>query len=306
MSVSLGTRVLEPPGEFCTAAAMAEVGAAAERVGFDGVYVSDHPVPHPSYAAHGGHHALDPFVALAFVAAATTRLRLQTHLVVVPYRNPFLTAKTVASLDVLSGGRVLLGVGAGYMEPEFAALGVDFDERNDLLDEAIVAMKRAWSGEPFDLRGRHFTAEGNEALPRPVQRPQPPIWVGGNSRRAIRRAVEQGDGWIPFPNPPDGAASRHSRPLRSLDDLGEGIAYARRHALAVGREAPLDIAFMPGAFAYWDRRALTSDEIVDNCAAMADLGVTYLMATVGAPTRAAYLEQLERYGAEILPAVAEL
>src|SRR5256884_3273244 len=148
-----------------------EIAAASEAAGFDAVFVTEHPFPGDAWLAHGGHHALDPLVALSFAAAATTRLRLQTNLYIAAYRNPFLSAKAVATLDVLSGGRVILGVGAGYLEPEFAALGVDFEERHELTDEALHAMEAARAGESVALDGRHFTATGNTMLPRPVQSP---------------------------------------------------------------------------------------------------------------------------------------
>src|SRR3984957_3250763 len=162
MRISLGlpTDRLDRAAEFVTGDAIAEISRAAEVAGFDAVYVTEHPIPETQWKDSGGHHALDPFVALAFAAAATTSLRLQTHLCVVPYRNPFLTAKAVASLDALSGGRVILGVGTGYLQEEFAALGVQFDERNELMDEALEVMKAAWSGETVSVTGRHFQVAG--------------------------------------------------------------------------------------------------------------------------------------------------
>src|SRR4051794_40128232 len=187
MRVSLGlpTHRLDRAAEFVSAAAVADLSRAAEAAGFAAVFVTDHPAPPAKWIAGGGHHTLDPFVTLAFAAAATSTLRLQTNLFVPAYRHPLLSAKLVATLDVLSGGRVVVGVGAGYLEGEFAALGADFDGRNDVLDAAIRTMRSAWTGQPVD---------GVLSLPAPVQRPGPPVWVGGNSKRAIRRVVELGDG----------------------------------------------------------------------------------------------------------------
>src|SRR6266478_2440043 len=122
--------------------------------------------------------------------------------------------QTCALPIFLSGGRFILGVAAGYLEPEFAALGVLFDERDDLADEAIRAMKAAWGGE-----GRHFVARGHTALPRPLQQPHPPIWVGGNSKRAIRRAVLLGDGWMPIFNPAAHAGRRRTPAIESAADV---------------------------------------------------------------------------------------
>src|SRR5580658_2605463 len=122
------------------------VAATAERAGFDAFALTEHPVPGARWLAHGGHQSLDPLVALAFAAAATSRIRLLTHLVVAPYRNPFLLAKSAASLDKLSGGRFILGLGAGYHKTEFYALGVDMEERNALFDEALDVLPLHWSG----------------------------------------------------------------------------------------------------------------------------------------------------------------
>ncbi|MES4792315.1 MAG: LLM class F420-dependent oxidoreductase [Chloroflexota bacterium] len=211
VAVGLPTHRVDRPGGFLTGDAVAEIARAAEEAGFDAVFVTDHPFPGDRWLASGGHHTLDPMVALSFAAAATSRLRLLTNLCVLPYRNPFLVAKAVASLDALSGGRVILGVGAGYLASEFRALGVPFEERNERTD-AIMAIQRAWTGGSPTGRGPGWEASGNTMLPRPHQRPRPPIWVGGNSTRAIRRAVELADGWMPFPNPAAEAERARERP----------------------------------------------------------------------------------------------
>ncbi len=296
-----------------TGDAIAEMSRAAESAGFDAVFVTEHPFPEKSWMDTGGHHALDPFVALSFAAAATTRVRLQTHLCVLPYRNPFLTAKAVASLDVLSGGRVILGAGTGYLEAEFAALGVDFAERNDLTDEAILAMKAAWSGDPLSLTGRHFEAQDNFALPRPVQDPHPPIWIGGNSKRAIRRAVELADGWAPMPNPAQTAARRHSAALETLEDLKIRIDYASSHAEAVGRSSSLTIASSLGGLAMETRSTNggatdIDDLMVETAEQLAGVGVTYLYGGVLRPvdTRAEFLAEVVRMGEMLVPRLAAI
>lgn len=299
-SVGLPTHRLERGDEFVGGEAIATMARAAEAAGFDAVFVTEHPFPGDAWLAHGGHHALDPLVALSFAAAATTRLRLQTNLYIAAYRNPFLSAKAVATLDVLSGGRVILGVGAGYLEPEFAALGVNMEERNELTDEAMLAMKAAWSGQSVTLEGLRFNAPGNTMLPRPVQRPHPPLWVGGNSRRAVRRAVEYGDGWAPMPNPARSASRRRTPPLESLDDLRKGIAYAHEHGAAVGREAPLDIAFMPLGADMFSASPADPDAVVASVAALAAAGVTWIVTGVPGETRTEFVENLARYGEQVL------
>ncbi|MGZ4736890.1 MAG: LLM class flavin-dependent oxidoreductase, partial [Acidimicrobiia bacterium] len=126
-SVGLPVDHVDAEDQFVTGPAIAEMAAAAEAAGFDAAYVTDHPAADEQWLVGGGHHALEPLIGLAFAAASTSTLRLQTHVYVAAYRNPFLAAKGVATLDALSGGRVILGVAAGYLRPEFGALGVDFD-----------------------------------------------------------------------------------------------------------------------------------------------------------------------------------
>ncbi len=252
-------------------------------------------MPDDRWLAGGGHHALDPFVALSFAAAATSTIRLQTQVAVLAYRNPFLTAKAAASLDVLSGGRLILGVAAGYLKGEFAALGVDFEQRNELTDEAITAIRRAWSESGVKLEGRHFSASGNTMLPRPLQQPGPPIWVGGNSRRAIRRAVELADGWLPFPAPAQTARHLRTASLETLADLQKGIDYARAHAREVGRTTPLDISFVPFGFEMSARGAVDVSAFSQTVEDLQKCGVTWLTLTLPAETRAEFVDQLERF-----------
>jgi probable F420-dependent oxidoreductase len=299
-TLQLPTDKVSNAAEFLTGAAIGEMARAAEDAAFDAAFVTDHPAPGERWLASGGHHALDPFVALSFAAAATTRLRLQTHVLIAAYRNPFLVAKAIASLDVASSGRVIAGTAAGYLEPEFAALGAAFDERNELADELLVALKRIWSEPVVALAGRHFAAPANSALPRPVQTPHPPLWVGGNSRRAIRRAVELGDGWLPFPAPGKMAKRVGTAALESEDDLARAIAYAREHAQCCGRTTPLDICFSPFGL---DMRSDGSPEPRSVLAAaerLGALGVTWLAITLPCASRAELCERAARFGREVV------
>src|SRR5579862_3147147 len=198
ININLPFDRIESGEEFLSPEAVVEVSQTAERLGFHAVCDTDHPVPTGRWLDAGGHYAQDPFVILTYVAAATRTLRLQTGILVLPYRNPFITARAVATLDLLSGGRVTLGIGAGYLKAEYKALGVDFERRNDIMDEYLKAMKAAWTADEFTFEGAGYQALGNRILPRPVQKPHPPLIIGGNSRRAIRRAVELGDAWGPF------------------------------------------------------------------------------------------------------------
>jgi probable F420-dependent oxidoreductase len=292
VSVGLPTHRVDAPDEFLTGEAIGELAVAAERAGFGAVFVTDHPFPGDEWLAKGGHHAVDPFLALAFAAAATTKLRLHTNLFVAAYRQPYLAAHQVATLDRLSGGRVILGVGAGYLQPEFDALDADFEHRNDRTDDAIRAMRRAWTGESVD---------GNTMAPTPIQPGGPPIWIGGNSKRAIRRAVELGDGWSPFPNHPKMAAITRTPALWSADDLRASLAYAGEHASTVGRTTPLDVVFSAGGGSMTNhRKGSDTDQLLEQVADLRAAGMTAMTTMVPGQTRAEVLDGLARFGDEVL------
>src|ERR1700761_9292273 len=238
INITLPFDDISNPQEFLNPAAVAEIGAVLERAGFTGGCVTDHPCPAGKWLDSGGHHAQDPFVILSMLAAVTTKLRLQTGILVLPYRNPFITARAVATLDAMSGGRVTLGLGAGYMKGEYFALGVDFERRNEIEDEYIKAMKAAWTADEFSFKGTGYEARGSRILPRPVQKPHPPLLIGGNSHRAIRRAVELGDAWYPFFTAGAVSTTARTAAMTSEDDVLEGIKYLREHCEKVGREKP--------------------------------------------------------------------
>jgi probable F420-dependent oxidoreductase len=283
LAVELPTMHMDPPEEFVSAGAVAEIAKAAEDAGYAACFVTDHPAGDATWLDTGGHHALDPLVALSFAAAATTRLRLLTHVYVLAYRNPFLTAKGTLTLDVLSGGRLILGVAAGYLRPEFGALGVDFDERNELVDEALEVLRLAWSGDDVAYVGRHFRARAVRMRPLPVSQPHPPIWMGGNSHLAIRRAVETCQGWAPFPSGGIARAAKTAE-ITDLDGLRPRIDYARAHAADVGRTQPLDICW-----------AVDARADHDHMARLAAVGITW--ATIGFPAtdRRTYIDALRRF-----------
>src|SRR4051812_42304563 len=183
--------------ELVTGTGIATVAAAAEKAGFHGFGFTDHPAPSQRWLDAGGHDALDPFVALGFAAAHTTTLRLIPNIVVLPYRNPFVVAKSGATLDLLSDGRFTLAVGVGYLKREFAALGVTYDERAHLFEEALEVIRAIWTGDDISYEGKHFSARGITAPPLPAGGPHPPIWIGGNPAGARRGVAQHGDGWCP-------------------------------------------------------------------------------------------------------------
>jgi probable F420-dependent oxidoreductase len=287
--------------EFFSATALAAVSQAAERAGFYGVYVTEHPFPSDARLKAGvGHHSLDPLVPLSVAAAATSKLRLCTYIYVLPYHNPFIAARAMASLDVVSGGRLVMGVGVGWMEEEFEALGVNFAERNELTDEAIVAIKAAWTQENVRMEGRHFRAPGNTMLPQPVQKPHPPIYVGGNSRIAARRAGQMGDGFMPFLNPAKFAKTRHTAAIESLQQMGKVVSYAQSVAKGAGRP-PLDIGGVLTELGPWGRPGFDVKKVIDEAQQLKALGVNVIYLGVGGATYQQQAENVARLGQEILP-----
>jgi len=299
--LGLPTDNVRQAAEFVTADAVADLARAAETAGFTGVFVTDHPFPEDEWMRAAGHHALDPFVALSFAAAATSRVMLMTCMCIVPYRNPFLTAKAALSVHVLSGERLILGVSTGYLEPEYRALGVDFDERNDLTDEGLVAMRRAWTEDGVEMSGMHFQASGHTMLPHPEA--APPMWVGGNSKRAIRRAVDLADGWLPMPYPRDVANPRRSAFLESTDELRALLAYADEYRDQQRSTRAFTVSIKPLVPSSPGLPGYDPERLLDHIAELHDLGVEGIVVHCPGPDRAGALDRIAEFGGSIIAAV---
>ncbi len=190
----------------CGPPEMRQIAEAADRAGYFYLAVSDHIAVPRELAPRMSTVWYDTVATLAWCAAATCRIRLLSYVAVLPYRHPLDTAKAYSTIDALSGGRLVLGVGTGHAQKEFEALGIDFRRRGRLLDESIDAVAEAFREEYPVHDGASFRYADVGVGPRPVQRPRPPIWVGGSSRAAIRRAAERGDGWLPQGPPEMGMA----------------------------------------------------------------------------------------------------
>jgi probable F420-dependent oxidoreductase len=227
---------LEAHGPYASPERIGGLAARAEALGFESVWVSDHVVvptesasPYPgrqsAFTAASTATYFEPIVTLAWVAGATRRVRVGTNVFLVPLRNPVVAAKQLATLDALSGGRLVLGVGVGWLAEEFDALGQPhFRARGTLADEYLRLYRALWTGEPVSFDGRFYQLPSVRSLPTPIQRPGPPIWVGGNSERALRRAAELGDGW---------AALR-----LSVEEFRRGAERLRELAAERGRPVP--------------------------------------------------------------------
>jgi probable F420-dependent oxidoreductase len=196
----------------------------AEALGYDSVWVSDHVVVPRANVANFGTTIFDPLITLGVVAGATSRVRLGTTVLIVPYRQAVVTAKMISSLDALSGGRVIVGVGAGWVAAESAMLGVPFAERGPMTDEYLRAMRELWTSPSPSFSGKYVQFHDLHFEPRPIQTPHPPIWVGGHSHAALRRSIELGAAWHPI--------------NRSTEELRAGVAELARLSRARGRATP--------------------------------------------------------------------
>jgi probable F420-dependent oxidoreductase len=277
------------------AQALVGLASRAEALGFDSVWVHDHVfnVGHV-FDRIGGKPYYEPLTLLSFVAARTERVRLGTSVLVLPYHNPIRLAKTAATLDVLSGGRLILGVGVEAIEKEMRAMGSPFTERGAFTDEAIAVMRALWTEEEPSFDGTYSRFAGMKFSPKPLQKPFIPVVIGGVSRAAIGRAARLGDGWQPLGLSPEA--------------LGQGITLLREAAKAHGRDIskiPVSIAMSLGVSTA-RRYALGKDpaEIIQNAKAYAGLGVETLVisANTGDPGEArSAMEMLAREGLTAFP-----
>jgi probable F420-dependent oxidoreductase len=210
--VKLGVDVPSDPDE------LHQLVTAVDEFGYDSIWVGDHVViprtidgrAHESQVGGGVGFAdkqhsdvLDPIVALTFIASLAPRLRIGLSVLVIPYRDPVVCAKMLATLDVLSGGRLIVGAGVGWMREEFDALGVPFETRGELTDRHLAAMIELWSNDLPGFDGELSRLDGVSFLPKPRQRPHMPVWIGGNRGPAMRRAARLGQGWMPNFQTPD-------------------------------------------------------------------------------------------------------
>ncbi|MGH3207506.1 MAG: TIGR03619 family F420-dependent LLM class oxidoreductase, partial [Trebonia sp.] len=214
-----------------TAAGLTTVAQAAEKYGYDAISFSEHPAPSSKWLSAGGHESLDQTSALAFCAAVTSRVRLMTYLLVLPYHNPFLAAKALSTVDLLSGGRLTVVAGTGYLRSEFLALNVDMSQRNELFDESLEVLRGVWNESPFAYTGRHFTARGVASLPAPLQPGGPPVLIGGNSALARARAARN-QGWSPLMVSQEVARTSRTPGIATVAELAARIKEVRAAAAA--------------------------------------------------------------------------
>lgn len=267
-------------GPFHDGATMVRFAQAVEDLGYDSVWGSDHvvfPVAYESkypysdtgdFPLPGQVPWVEEVTSLAFVAGATSRVRLGTSILVLPYRNPVLNAKTLAAVDVLSGGRLIAGVGAGWMREEAEAMGMPFDNRGARTDEHIEVLLALWTQDEASYDGRFYKVPPVRSEPRPVQKPHPPLWVGGHEIGALDRAAKYGDGWHAYRLRPEEIREKSGYIRAKADDRGRdgsAIEVSVRVPLVMGdSQSPIDRAV-----------AGTPDDVKEQLRAYADVGVTY-------------------------------
>jgi probable F420-dependent oxidoreductase len=284
----------------------------AEALGFYCVTVADHvivpkniSIPYP-YTVDGkypgtGYH-LETLITMSFLAGATQRIRFLTSVMIAPYRNPVITAKMLASLDVLSQGRVIVGLGVGWMKEEFDNLKApSFNERGRVTDEYIKAFRELWTKDNPSFNGKHCSFSDIIFLPKPVQKPTIPIWIGGHSKQALRRAGELGDGWHPIGGVPTiplepqdvardleilaGYAQKAGRNPKEICVALKGSLFDREKQIAPGKR----------------RRFLgNAEEIASDIRDYRQVGVTTLIFDVRRPTPTETLERMEWMAKEVI------
>jgi probable F420-dependent oxidoreductase len=282
------------------AATLAALARAAEERGFHAFGLSEHPAPSAKWLAAGGHESFDPLVALGYCAAVTKRIRLMPLLSVLPYRNPLHLAKSVASLDVLSGGRLTLVAGAGYLRSEFLALGVDFEQRNELMDESLAVLTQLWTAETFEYTGLHFRAVGQVSRPVPIQLPHPPIWIGGNSLRARQRAVTTANGWSPIQIDGAGAGSARTARIETVDDV-RGAVQEMSELLRRGGRDPACFAIQLEATATsFAHDKLSMAARLDEVRELSEAGITDCVVHMPHESAAASLALIREIGQKLI------
>jgi probable F420-dependent oxidoreductase len=307
-------------GPLANRESMVALARRGEELGFTYLAFPDHIViprqidsPYPYSAGRkmigiGEGDCLEEITAMAFVAGVTQRMRLLSSVMVVPHRPPVFTAKALATLDVLSQGRVVVGIGAGWMDEEFRAIGAPpFSERGKVTDEYLRIFKTLWTEEDPRFEGKYARFENLSFNPKPVQKPHPPIWVGGESPAALRRTVALGDAWYPIGSNPE-------FPLNTAERFSQGVARLHEEARRAGRDpATIDLAY----WASWYKEGQTlklddgqrqvftgSDaDVARDIEAFRALGVRHLLFSFARASLPESIAAMERFADKVLTQV---
>ncbi|MGH7390201.1 MAG: LLM class F420-dependent oxidoreductase [Candidatus Rokuibacteriota bacterium] len=305
-------------GPLATPDVVLAIAARAEALRFSSLFVTDHVVlpvstarsvypyaPSGQFPGGGRQDYLEPLAMLGYLAQATRRVRLGTSVLVVPYRHPLTTAKMLATIDQLARGRVILGAGTGWLREEFEALGAPpFEERGRVTDEYLTLMRLAWTTDPVRFEGRYCRVHDVHVLPKPAQRGGIPVWIGGHTDAALRRAGALGDGWHPIGLRPPA--------LLPPDEYAAKVARLREHAKAAGRDpeaitlsfrVPMEVRGPRDKAPARDRPLFqgTAAEIVADVRRYHAAGVTHFVFDPARPDLPALLASLERFAADVRP-----
>jgi probable F420-dependent oxidoreductase len=273
----------------------------AERLGYDSIWTIDHVIAPTANAAQFG-LLYDPLIVMALAAGLTERVKIGVSVLVLPYRHGVLTAKMVASLDDLSNGRVILGIGAGWNAVESRILGLPFDDRGPMTDEYLRMMRELWTNPSPTFEGKYSRFSGVAFQPRPVQQPSPPIWVGGSSPAALRRTAEFGDAWHPI--------------NRTPDQLRQGKAEIARLCRRFGRDQPpaltlrIDVRLVLDAYPYPEPAHAghmlvgSPDELLDQLEELRKIGVEHLALEFVGRDFADFAAQVDAFAEQVRPRLA--
>lgn len=282
-----------------------EVAVRAEERGLDSVWVTDHVIVPKTTAIIYRDHMLDPLAILPWLAGVTRRVMLGSSVIVVPYRSPLPLAKLLASVDVLSGGRLIVGAAIGWMEGEFDALGVPFKERASRTDEALELFRTVWTEEYPEIQTKRHRLHDVKVSPMPLQKPRPPLWVGGLSDGAMRRAARLGDGWHATATTHDAFRQGADAVRRYWKDgkrEGEPTLSLRIPVLIEGVHRPaVDMALMRGRYAIAGPVA----RVIEELQGFRALGCEHVALEVSYSTYPAILETIDILGGQVRPRVAD-
>jgi len=287
-----------------------ELAVLAERLGYHSVWFSDHVVMGRDLSAShtanfSGTRAyperpamLDVVATMGAIASRTATIRMAPSVLIAPYRHPLTVAHQFATVDVLSNGRLIMSAGSGWDPQEFAAVGADFEHRGAVTEECVEIWKHAWTADWLDFRGRFYEIADVSLEPKPVQKPHPPVWIGGNTKAAMRRAANMGDGWLPW--------------LIGRQQIPQCLEYIRQQPGFQKRNRPFDVVMPLATFQVEDysHRELgktimptTRDQIIEDVGLMKEAGVTGTLINVPRTKSAdQFIEWLEWFAAEIFPA----
>ena len=305
-------------GPLATQEGLLALAKRGEELGFSYLAIPDHIViprqigsPYPYNTARkmvgaADGDCLEQLVLMSYLAAATTKIRLLTSIMVVPHRNPMFTAKALATIDVLSHGRVTVGCGAGWMEEEFKAIGVPpFAERGRVTDEYLRIFKTLWTEDDPRFEGSYAHFQDISFLPKPVQKPHPPLWIGGESPAALRRVVALGDAWYPI-------GSNPQFPLDTLEQYTQALSRLRDEASRANRDpASIELAYWASWYKEGQSKTLdngqrqlftgSDTEVARDIGAFRSLGVRHLLFNFVRATLSESLAAMERFAAQVLP-----